>query len=203
MKEIILIGYDAEIIELIETINKIKLIGIVDNNLTISCKYPIIGDDESILCNKKLYLDKYFVLSIDDPIKKKVLYKKYKDCGLTFLSIISENASISSNLIIGEGVVIQRNVNLGPSSKIGNLVKLNINVNIMHDGYIGKFSTVAPNALTLGYVKIEEQVFIGANSTILPKKKINKNIILGAGSVVTKDLNDIGTYVGNPARLIK
>ena len=44
-------------------------------------------------------------------------------------------------------------------------------------------------------------VSIGTNATILPVK-ICDNAVIGAGSVVTKDINIPGTYVGNPAKLL-
>jgi len=37
----------------------------------------------------------------------------------------------------------------------------------------------------------------------MDKLSICDNTIVGAGSVVIRDINDPGTYVGNPARRIK
>jgi acetyltransferase-like isoleucine patch superfamily enzyme len=44
---------------------------------------------------------------------------------------------------------------------------------------------------------------IGAGAVILDKLSICNNVIIGAGSVVIRDINDAGTYVGNPIRRIK
>jgi len=41
---------------------------------------------------------------------------------------------------------------------------------------------------------------IGANATILPGVTIGKKSMIGAGAVVTKDVPDGETWVGNPAR---
>ena len=49
--------------------------------------------------------------------------------------------------------------------------------------------------------EIGNNVLIGSNSTILPVK-ICDNVVIGAGSVVVKDINVSGTYVGNPAKPI-
>lgn len=43
--------------------------------------------------------------------------------------------------------------------------------NIIHDSQILKYTTIAPNAVILGRVKISELCYIGSNSTILPGKK--------------------------------
>jgi acetyltransferase-like isoleucine patch superfamily enzyme len=44
---------------------------------------------------------------------------------------------------------------------------------------------------------------IGAGAVILDKLSICDNVIIGAGSVVTRDINDAGTYVGSPAKRVK
>ena len=46
---------------------------------------------------------------------------------------------------------------------------------------------------------IGNRVSIGSNATILPVT-ICDNVVIGAGAVVTKDITQPGTYVGNPAR---
>ena len=52
-------------------------------------------------------------------------------------------------------------------------------------------------------MEIEEDVFIGAKAIILPGLLLRKGSIIGAGSVLTKDTNEFGIYVGNPAKYIK
>jgi acetyltransferase-like isoleucine patch superfamily enzyme len=49
---------------------------------------------------------------------------------------------------------------------------------------------------------IGKNVSIGSNATILPVSIID-NVVIGAGSVVTKNITESGTYMGNPAKKIK
>ena len=49
---------------------------------------------------------------------------------------------------------------------------------------------------------IGNKVYIGSNATILPVT-ICDDVVIGAGAVVTKDILKPGTYIGNPARLLK
>ena len=49
---------------------------------------------------------------------------------------------------------------------------------------------------------IGDNVLIGSIVTLLPVR-ICDNVVIGAGSVVTKDINKPGIYVGNPATLLK
>ena len=50
---------------------------------------------------------------------------------------------------------------------------------------------------------IEDGVQIGANVTLVPGVRLAKDCYIGAGSVVTKDTESHGVYVGNPAQKIK
>ena len=47
--------------------------------------------------------------------------------------------------------------------------------------------------------EIGNNVVIGSNVTILPVR-ICDNVVIGAGSVVTRDIQESGHYIGNPAR---
>lgn len=49
--------------------------------------------------------------------------------------------------------------------------------------------------------RIGNRVSIGSNATIMPVTIVD-DVVIGAGSVVTKDINVVGTYAGNPARLL-
>ncbi|HBQ4551752.1 TPA: N-acetyltransferase, partial [Escherichia coli] len=46
-------------------------------------------------------------------------------------------------------------------------------------------------------------VQLGAGAIVLPGVEICSNIIVGAGAIVTKNLEEPGVYVGQPARKIK
>lgn len=48
-----------------------------------------------------------------------------------------------------------------------------------------------------GAVKIEKFAIVGANSVILPNVTIGEGATVGAGSVVSKDLQPWGIYIGN------
>lgn len=48
-----------------------------------------------------------------------------------------------------------------------------------------------------GVVRIERHAIIGANSVILPDVTIGQGCAVGAGSVVTRNLDPWGVYIGN------
>lgn len=51
--------------------------------------------------------------------------------------------------------------------------------------------------------RIGNNVTIAANSCVLGDVTITDNVVIGAGSIVTKDIDQPGVYVGAPAKQIK
>jgi len=121
--------------------------------------------------------------------------------------------NLSDNVFIGPFVEIQKNVKIGMNTKIQSHTFVCELVNIGDHCFIGHgvvfindlFSDGGPAMGDKNKWKntfIGNNVSIGSNATILPVK-ICDNVVIGAGSVVTKDINLSGTYVGNPAKKIK
>ena len=53
-----------------------------------------------------------------------------------------------------------------------------------------------------GKLEIQNDVYIGAHSTILPNITIGEGAIIGANSLVNKNVDPWGIYVGSPAKKI-
>jgi len=121
--------------------------------------------------------------------------------------------SIDKDSFIGPFVEIQRNVHIGERTKIQSHSFICELVTIGNDCFIGhgvmfindKFSDGKPAMGVITKWKsstISNNVYIGSNATILPVS-ICSDVVIGAGAVVTKDITSPGTYIGNPARLLK
>jgi sugar O-acyltransferase (sialic acid O-acetyltransferase NeuD family) len=199
-KQIILVGAYHEMIEVCEEAG-FEVVGIIDNTKTGEYfGIPIIGAD----CNAKEIRNKYpsipVVLSPYMPKTRKRIYEMYSSLGYSFETVISPQATISRFATIGEGTVVLNGVNVAANTCIGRFVKLNTMCNIMHDNTIGDFVTISPNALSLGYVTIENEAFLGGNCTILPYMTVGAAATIGAAAVVTKDVAAGQVVKGNPAK---
>ena len=121
-------------------------------------------------------------------------------------------SKIGDSVFVGPFVEIQKNTKIGNNTRIQShsfiCEKVSIGKNcfishgVMFLNDLVKFGKVNRNSKQFKRTTIGNNVTIGSNATILPVK-ISSNIVVGAGSVVTKDLNDKGIYVGNPAKLIR
>ena len=121
--------------------------------------------------------------------------------------------NIGNNCFIGPFVEIQKSVTIGNGTKIQSHTFICELVNIGDHCFVGHgvmfindlFSEGGPaggDQTKWKHTHIGNHVSIGSNATILPVT-ICDNVVIGAGAVVTKNINEPGTYVGNPARKLK
>ena len=68
---------------------------------------------------------------------------------------------------------------------------------------MGSHNHVSIGAKICGRVTIGNMCLIGAGAVIIDKLSICDNVTIGAGAVVIRDIENAGTYVGNPLRKIK
>lgn len=111
------------------------------------------------------------------------------------------NIVIEKNVVLGSFVAIDRSVNY--STVIGEGTKIDNHVHIAHGAKIGKNCLIVAGSVIGGSAEIGDNCFIGINASIKNKIKIGKNVTIGMGAVVTKDVPDGETWIGNPAKSIK
>lgn len=120
-----------------------------------------------------------------------------------FSKVISPYAIFNDIISIGKGSIICAGANLTTNIDVGEFVVVNLNATIGHDCRLGNFSSVMPGANLAGGVKLKECVFVGSGATILNGVEMGQNTTLGAGGVLTKDLEAEHTAVGVPAKIVQ
>lgn len=120
---------------------------------------------------------------------------------------------IGADTFIGPFVEIQRDVTIGQRCRIQSHAFICELVTIGNDCFVGHGVMFVNDLFRKGgpaqgdktlwmHTTIGDNVSIGSNTTILAVKICDRAVI-GAGSVVTRDIEKPGIYVGNPARLIR
>ena len=152
---------------------------------------------------KKKY--KTFYSSINPlAVGKNCIFKKPSNIyGCTFgdLVFVGPFCEIQDQVIIGSNTRIQSHsficslVNIGENCRIGHGVMF---INDLFKNGKPAFGDKEKWKST----NIGSNCLIGSNCTILPVS-ICENVLIGAGSVVTKDINREGVYIGNPARFLR
>lgn len=145
-----------------------------------------------------------FIIGIGNPKAKKIMVEKALLAGLrpapTFIHprALVQDAGIGVGGIVTPGCVVTTNV------KIGDYVILNLNSTVGHDSILENYVTVNPGCSISGNAVIGEGASLGTGSVIKEKTVVHANVTVGAQSAVVSDLTEPLVYVGIPAKpLIK
>jgi len=153
----------------------------------------------------KSWIDKkiQFHTAIGNNQDRRRLTENFKDSNRKAFNVIHPNSIISESSTLGEGIFIAANAIIAAEVEIRSGCIVNHGSVVDHECTIDEFSHIAPNAVIGGGVKIGKECLIGAASIILPNIKIGNNVTIGAGAVVTKNIKDNATIIGNPGRNLK
>ena len=200
-------GHCKSCIDVIESEGRFSIAGILDIPERKGQKisgYPVIGIDDDIPELAKTY--RYFFITmghIKSPGFRIKMFDYLKSLGLEIPVIISPNAHVSSRSKIGEGTIVMHNVLVNSEAETGVNCILNTGCLVEHETYIGDHCHISTRAVLNGQCKVGSRCFIGSSTVLGNNIRINDDILVSAGSLVLKDLERPGTYIGNPLRKIR
>ena len=194
-KNVIIIGaggHGKVIADIVRKSND-NFIGFLDDDLS---KENVIGRVSE--CTK--YQDCYFVIGIGNNKIRKKIAEEYPE--LKYYTAIHPAAILSTNVKIGKGTVIMANAVINDSSEIGSYCIINTASVVEHDNCIEDYVHISPNATLCGTVKVGKETHIGAGAIIKNNISICGNVVVGIGAAIVKDIDESGTYVGVPGKMI-
>lgn len=200
-------GFAKEVLALIRDCNKfldsqnvINIIGFIspESSEDKINDIAIIGNDE--WAKKHLPRDTYFTIAIGESRMRKKLSESWTEMGFSPLTLIHPSVIHSEYTYIKQGSIICARSTLTSDIYIGEFVLINLHCTIGHDSVIENWVTLSPGVHVSGQVTIKAQSEIGTGATILPGLSIGTECVLGAGAVVTKNLLGGKTYIGCPAK---
>lgn len=211
MKPIVIIGaggFGREVQWLIERINEKKMTweikGYIDDGIEAGTEingYSVLGGTDYLL---NLERQMYVVCAIGaSKTRKKVIEKLMNRKNLEFPNLVDPSVQMSKYVELGKGNVICAGSILTVNIVIEDFVILNLDCTVGHDVVLNSFVTVYPGVNISGCVTVGEYAEIGTGSQIIQGRTISQDTIVGAGSVVVKNIELSGTYVGVPARKMK
>lgn len=121
------------------------------------------------------------------------------------LPVHAPQAIFLDNNSIGIGSICCPNSMVTSNVTIGRFFQANIYSYVAHDCCIGDFVTFAPGVRCNGHVHIGDYAYIGTNAILRHGTqerplRIGARAVVGMGAVVTKDVPEGTTVVGNPAK---
>ena len=204
-KKLIIIGASGHgkvVADIAEQLHKYEEIVFLDDNDSLDkCMgYPVVGKSDRI--EEYLNVVDFFVAIGNAKIRKKVM-KQLQERNASIVTLIHPAAVIGCRVTIGEGTVVMAGAVINPDTQIGNGCIINTCVSVDHDCQIGDYVHVAVGAHVCGSVNIGERTWVGAGTIVKNNVKICAECMIGAGTVVVKDIDEVGVYIGTPARRMK
>jgi len=159
--------------------------------------YPqILGSED----NYDIKPNDVFISAIgDEKIRKKsamMIIEKGGKC----IKLIHNTSIINSNVILGEGCIIEPYAYIGADTKIGSFTLIQNNAVVGHDVKIGDFTRIDCHVTLVGGIFVGDNVYIHTGAVINHKVVVEDNACVGANSFVIKRVKAGTTVYGNPAR---
>jgi sugar O-acyltransferase (sialic acid O-acetyltransferase NeuD family) len=130
------------------------------------------------------------------------IYNEAKAKGYSFISYISSKATIFDKKVVGENCFILEDNTIQPYTTIGNNVVMWSGNHIGHHGQIKDHVFFTSHVVMSGHCVIESYSFFGVNSTVRDYMHIEQGTLVGMASAITKDTEEWGIYIGNPAKKV-
>lgn len=142
-------------------------------------------------------------IAIGSNAVRRALANTILELDFKYPNAIGRSAVISPSATLGFGIAVMEGAVVNACVTIGNHAIINTNASIDHDCNVREFCHVAPGCTLAGTVSVGAHSFLGARTVAIPGVKMPEHTTTGAGTVVVRDLEAPGTYVGTPARRIK
>jgi acetyltransferase-like isoleucine patch superfamily enzyme len=148
----------------------------------------------------------YCVIAIGDPVGRKKVFKLLENNeNIVFPNVILtefDSYEFSQNNKLGIGNIIMPNAIIGFNCNLGNFNLLGVNSGLGHDVKVGDFNFIGPNSFLAGNVTLANECKLSFGTFALQRISIVSNINTMPYTCIYKNLKKIGTYYGNPAKLI-
>lgn len=175
-------------------------LGIKDIKMFVDDSYWRENDSNIYPLSKFDPLKYKVVVAIGDGIERKKMVGKLPK-NTEYFTFIHPTSLIDNDTVkIGEGTIICPYCILTTNIKIGKHCQFNLLSTVGHDSFISDFVTTAPGVKISGNCILGEKVYLGTNSSVKQKINICDDVIVGMNAAVVKNINELGTYVGIPAR---
>lgn len=175
-----------------------KIVFLDDNeNLNELLGLKVVGKSNEF----KNFINEYeFIVGIGNNKIREKFHKDISDLKGEFATLIHPNSIIGLEVEIDQGCIFMAGTVINCSTKIGEGSIVNTGSTIDHDCIISNFVHVSPGVHVAGTVNIGERTWLGIGCNIINNVNVCDDCIIGAGGVVTKNIEEPGTYFGVPIR---
>ncbi len=134
---------------------------------------------------------------------RQTVFEAMRGRGYSFATYVSSRAFVWRNVKVGENCFIFESNTLQPFTSVGDNTILWSGNHVGHRTTIGSHVFVTSHVVISGYCSVGDNSFLGVNATINDGISIAPFSLVGAGSHVNRDTQELGVYVGAPARRLE
>lgn len=154
--------------------------------------------------SKNAIKDSKLIIAVGNNKNRRRIFSHIFSMGLesSLVNIIDPAAIFLGDVTIGCGSVIFPGAIIGPHVAFGKCVLANANSFIGAMSNVGSFTNICPGASIGSSTCIGDGTYIGMRASIIQNLNIAPDVVIGAGASVITNINERGTFAGNPARQI-
>ena len=175
-------------------------VSVKHKTLDTFCNLPVIPFEnlENIFSNQEYKIFAPMTGKGMNDIRKKI-YLDIKSKGYECISYVSSKCTnLSEN--IGENCFILEDNTIQPFVTIGNNVVLWSGNHIGHHSIIRDNAFFTSHVVLSGHCDVGQNSWFGVNATIRDYTKIGNYSLIAMGSLITKNTDEYGFYMGAPAK---
>lgn len=210
LRKLVIIGsgeLGIQILHLALQSDEFQVVGFVDDFLPIGTlinDFKVIGSVNDVF---SLYAEnKLDCLVVAIGYKhmdfRKEVFERFNN-QIPFATIIHKTCFVDPTSRIGDGVVLYPGCIIDKNVVIEQNVLINLGVIISHDSRLKSHSFISPAVSISGFCVVGQCCKLGTNTTLIDNLTIADNVTTGGGTVVIKNPEKSGLYVGNPARFVR
>lgn len=142
------------------------------------------------------------ILAMGNPIIKRTLAQQLQQLGVEFPVLVHPSIQLgdSSTIKIGKGSILTAGSILTTEITIGEHVLINLNCTIGHDTTIGSYTSLMCGINVAGEVTCGQSVLIGSGANIRNRIVLGDECTVGMGAAVISNVANGSTVVGVPAK---
>ena len=135
------------------------------------------------------------------PLKVQLI-QRLRSAGRRVPSLVHGSSNVHPTSTLGDGCILYPLCNVGAHVDLGDGVLLNNSVVVSHDSTVGSSAYLSPGVVLSGRVTVGEATFLGTGVLVADGRVVGRHARVGIGTVVTRNVPDGASVIGNPMRVL-
>lgn len=165
---------------------------------------PVLGGSEDVLQGFQAGAFDALIIGIGYkhlPVRR-ALFNRFAP-HVPFATLVHPTVICDAGATVGAGSAVYAGCTIDAGVKIGANVLLNVGCIIAHDTTIEDHCFLSPAVSLAGFITVGHSSVVGINATLIDNLTVPPGTQIGGGTVVIKNPERSGLYVGNPARYVR